>query len=860
MKGFFDSKTYKKKDGRKVRSCASCGLLAKTPLREPQGKGGKGILMILDKVSDIGIKRGDFLKDKHGKFLKSQLQNIGIDTEQDTWVMAACACPSKAPTNYQYQCCQHNIEKAIQKLKPNQIICFGNNALRAVIGGHYHKEIGEITKFEGANIPDQIRDCWISVLESPEKVNIQKNYKNIYKLWQNQLETALTYSAKNLPLNKVLMDRYKVIENGKEQVKFFRWLSEQTAFTTDIETTGLKPYNTDIHQIIIIGFAVNDFAYVMEYPTGKAFALMKKVLGNPKIKKTAQNMKYEHTWFKVISGIDVKGWEWDTMQAQHIIDNRVGITGLKFQSYIRLGIADYSSHISKFLQAGDSNSVNGIVEAMQDYTIKADLMKYCALDCMWTEIIKNQQKGEMSSGQMKAYNLFHEGILSLAEAEWQGMRIDIGYIYEMYDKIDSDVKEMEHKLQQSDFIKNWKKLYKDKMNTGSGMQLGEMLYNQMGLEPVKLTASGKGSTDENSLKQLNVPELDMILNIKKRKKLKATYLKNFEVEAVNGFVHPNFNLHTVRTYRSSSNSPNFQNIPKRDKEAMKITRDAIFPRKGHQLMEADFSKLEVSIAACYHKDPAMIEYLTSDHNDMHGDLAQQIFFISDKDWDKHSPCHSTLRAATKNSFIFPQFYGDYYKNNAEGLRQWVELGTGVWKPKSGILMDDGTYLSDHMQSNGIKHFNDFVEHLKEIEYDFWNNRFKAYGKWKQKWMKLFEKKGYFDMKSGFRVSGDMRQNEVINYPVQGAAFHCLMWSFIQINKELKEKKMDTKLIGQIHDAIILDVHPEELDEACAILKRITTVDLPKAWEWIIVPLQIEAELCGVDESWATKKDYDLTKY
>jgi len=78
--------------------------------------------------------------------------------------------------------------------------------------------------------------------------------------------------------------------------------------------------------------------------------------------------------------------------------------------------------------------------------------------------------------------------------------------------------------------------------------------------------------------------------------------------------------------------------------------------------------------------------------------------------------------------------------------------------------------------------------------------------------------------------------------------------------KLKMKQMDTKVIGQIHDAIILDVHPEELHQVCTMVKRITTIDLPKAWDWIIVPLQIEAELCDVDASWADKSDYDLTKY
>ena len=158
-------------------------------------------------------------------------------------------------------------------------------------------------------------------------------------------------------------------------------------------------------------------------------------------------------------------------------------------------------------------------------------------------------------------------------------------------------------------------------------------------------------------------------------------MEAFEREQVKGILHPQFNLHNVISYRSSSDSPNFQNMPKRDKEIMKIVRSAIYPRRGNMLMEVDFSGLEVSIAACYHKDPVMMKYLTSDHSDMHGDMAQQIFLI--KDFNRDLPEHKNLRQAAKNGFVFPQFYGDYYKNNAIGLCQWVSLPQTTWKTGQG---------------------------------------------------------------------------------------------------------------------------------------------------------------------------------
>jgi DNA polymerase-1 len=655
-----------------------------------------------------------------------------------------------------------------------------------------------------------------------------------------------------------LNERITHLTEKDEILSFLKWIQEKEEITIDLETTGLKPHNTKLHKIAIVGISVDNWGYVFCPPKrGVIIEALKQLLENPDVAKIAQNMKYEYTWLHTIYGIDVKNWSFDTMQAQHILDNRVGTTGLKFQTYVRQGIPDYSSHIEKYLKAPTANSINTIFEGMKIPSVKHDLMKYCALDCIRTEINANMQRGELSEGQKKAYNLVHKGILAFAHAEWQGMRVDIDYINKTNEYLTSKIERLERKVNKSDFIKQWRQRFGTKMNTGSGNQMGTMLYEVLGFTPLKTTASGKGSTDEESLLGFDIPELKMLLEIKKLKKLQTTYLGNFLQEQVDGYMHPFFNLHTVKTYRSSCNSPNFQNIPKRDEFAKKITRDAVFPRPGHQLMEVDFSKLEVSIAACYHKDPTMLNYLKSEHNDMHGDLAQQIFCIDDDVWDRDVKEYSLLRKAAKNGFIFPQFYGDYYKNNAENLRAWVKLSQGKWKSGKGVQLPDGTYISDHLRKHKIKSLTDFENHLKEIEDDFWGNRFKVYDQWKKRYIKQYEKTGIIKLKTGFEITGNLNKNDITNYPVQGAAFHCLLWSFIRMDDIIRNEHLDTRIIGQIHDAIVLDVAPDELDYVAKTLVDITTIQLPKAFDWIIVPLQIDAELFPVDGPWTKTIDYKL---
>ena len=462
---------------------------------------------------------------------------------------------------------------------------------------------------------------------------------------------------------------------------------------------------------------------------------------------------------------------------------------------------------------------------------------------------------EINPMTFEAYDLFHRGILALAKAERQGFRVDVEYVENKKNHITRKIERIEANFYKSDFFKAWQKSTSKKVNIGSGDQLAEYLYGTLGLKPFKTTKSGKGSTDEEALELLDLPEIAPILEVKKWKKVRDTYLDAFLREAVNGYIHPFFNLHIPVTYRSSSQSPNFQNIPKRDEEVMKIVRRALFPRPGNQLLEVDFSGLEVCIGACYHKDPQMVKYITDKSTDMHRDTCIEIFKL--KKFDKENNTHSFLRSATKNGFVFPQFYGDYYKSCAEYLAvKWCRLPKTKWKPGMGVAFEDG-FLSDHLIAVGIKSFKAFEDHLKDIEEAFWGTRFKAYAKWRDRTWAIYQTTGYIDLKTGFRCSGLMKRNNVTNYPVQGAAFHCLLWSLIEVTDQIESLNLKTKIIGQIHDSMILDVVPSELPTVLNMVKYTTTEALPKEFKWINVPLKVDAEICPIDGSWAEKGHCDI---
>jgi DNA polymerase I-like protein with 3'-5' exonuclease and polymerase domains len=457
--------------------------------------------------------------------------------------------------------------------------------------------------------------------------------------------------------------------------------------------------------------------------------------------------------------------------------------------------------------------------------------------------------------RLDAVQLLISGIQAFARAEQQGIRIDTQYCLRKQKQLDKRVESLEKEFKATKFYHHWHKSVGGKtLNIDSNAQLSRFLYKVKKIEPSKLTTGGDGSTDEEALTQLNIPEVQSLLTIRKLKKLK-TYLEQYEREQVDGVVHPFLNLHTVKSIRSSSDHPNAQNIPNRDEEAMRIVRRALFPRLGHQFLEIDFKGSEVISNACINKDPNLLKYVRDPTTDMHRDMAIEIFKL--KELDKKNPEHYLLRQAGKNGFVFPEFYGDYYVSCAENCAcNWGKLSKGVWHAGEGVPLN-GKFLSDHLIANGITSLIKFIDHVKKVEHNFWFKRFRVYQRWKDVWFSNYQKNGYFDMPTGFRCSGVMSKKEVGNYPGQGSAFHCLLYCFIRIDHLIKKEKLKSHLVNQVHDSMLLDVYPPELEYLSKMIKRVIEVELAEYWDWLIVPMSASFEICEIDKPWSEKREYAI---
>jgi DNA polymerase I len=452
----------------------------------------------------------------------------------------------------------------------------------------------------------------------------------------------------------------------------------------------------------------------------------------------------------------------------------------------------------------------------------------------------------------QGYQLLHEGSIALAEVEANGIRIDMPRLVRTRQGMEDKMRALRTELEEDPVWRIWKRRFGDKSKLTSRDQLAFVLYEALKYPVTDFTDSGKPSTEDEVLQKIDHPFVAKWSKLLDYDKTAGTFLKGIENEVVDGRLHPVFSLHTVRTFRSSSEDPNFHNFPVRDKTMAELIRRCFIASEGCVLVENDFKGVEVSVSACYHEDANFISYITTPGKDMHRDMAAQIYCLEPGQVSKDA------RYGAKNKFVFPQFYGDYYVACAKNMWEWIDKGklTGPggtslkgWLKATKGIMELGDCNPEESPRPGT-----FEQHVKEVEDDFWNNRFQDYGKWRKRWYEQYLERGYFDMFTGFRVYGMFKRNQAVNYPVQGSAFHCLLWALIQVNKALRRYHMRSKVVGQIHDSLVGDVRENELKDYLEIVEYVVTVLLRKHWKWIIVPLEVEYEISPRNSNWFEKKE------
>ncbi len=409
MKGFFDKENIKEipyKSEKGVHSCVSCGLYksAGSPKIKPYGEFKEGIMVIGEAPGEDDDRIGTPWQGETGRLLQQKYRQLGIDLFEDCISLNAVNCrptdkhgEDRAPTEFEISCCRQKIISSIKKYKPKVIILHGAAPISSLIGYKWRRNLGGVEKWRGWAIPDRDYHAWICPTFAPSFVKKQESPNEVDIIWSNDLKQAFGKVNDPFPVYKKEEDSITT-HHTIEQVLISIEKEFPPLLAFDIETTGLKPYDKNIHKIISISFCwEDDKAYAIPFPTEKRhLRLLKRILENPRIGKIAANMKYEDTWMNIMNDINVHPWKFDTMQASHILDNRPGISGLKFQSYVQFGVLGYDEVVESYLKSSNTNIPNKIEEMTKDKNSFHELLIYNGIDSLLEYRLAKKQMKELN--------------------------------------------------------------------------------------------------------------------------------------------------------------------------------------------------------------------------------------------------------------------------------------------------------------------------------------------------------------------------------------------------------------------------------------------------------------------------------
>lgn len=381
-KGFFaPSKITSRRKTGMIAHCGSCGLYkhCKSPKMPPTGKGKKKILVVAEAPGKNEDRDNTQLhkKGKSGKIIRRQLSLLGSNLDIDFIKTNAVICRprnNKKPEDYMIAACRPNLMKTIKEYKPNVILLLGEVAVKSLLTEAWGGEIGRISRWSGFCIPCREPNAWIIPTFHPSYIG-RANNKMLNRIFKEHLKLAIKKS-KNKPWDEIpdYEKQVEIITRPSQAAKLIREFAKKGGKSSvDYETNCLKPEGegTEIVSCSICWRGRRTISYPW---AGEAIDATSEFLKSP-APKIAANLKMEDKWTRVKLGHPVSNWFWDTVIAAHVIDNRPGITSLKFQAFVLLGMESYNSHIESFLKQKKGSRFNRIFELDLN-----DLLLYGGLD------------------------------------------------------------------------------------------------------------------------------------------------------------------------------------------------------------------------------------------------------------------------------------------------------------------------------------------------------------------------------------------------------------------------------------------------------------------------------------------------
>ncbi len=591
---------------------------------------------------------------------------------------------------------------------------------------------------------------------------------------------------------------YQNVQGDLPVKMFVQNLLNQTSVCFDTETTGLDALNSEL-----VGMAFSwekGKGFYVPFPENQEEAQIlidkfKPFFENENIEKVGQNIKYD---LKILSryGIEVKGNLFDTMIAHYLInpDMRHNMDVLS-ETYLKYSPKSIETLIGKKGKGQKS---------MRDIALD-DIKEYAVEDADVTIQLKNHFLPILEKvGTKKLYDEIEIPLVPvLADMEKEGINLDVDFLKKMSVEMTAESQALEQKIYET---------AGETFNLASPKQLGDVLFDKMkiGGAKQKKTKTGQYATGEEILSYLanDNPIVKDILEWRQMVKLQSTYIDALpnQVDQKTGRVHTDYMQTVAATGRLSSNNPNLQNIPIRTERGRQIRKAFIARDENYTLVSADYSQIELRIIAALCGEENMIEAFKN-NEDIHKSTAAKVFNVPIEEVTKEQRSH----AKTVN-------FGIIYGVSAFGLSNQTNLS----RKESAELID--AYYKTYPK---LKSFiSDQVDFARENGYVETISGRRRYLK---------------DINSANAIVRGGAERNAVNAPIQGSAADIIKIAMINIHKRLKSENWQSKMLLQVHDELVFDVHNSELEKIQPMIKH----EMENAFK-MIVPLEVEI---GMGKNW-----------
>ncbi len=606
---------------------------------------------------------------------------------------------------------------------------------------------------------------------------------------------------------------YRILRQISEIDQLAKQLSKVSMFAIDLETTSLDPVSAEIVGLCL-SWKAGEAVYVpmllpeadrtgdlFENQEGNVqsivFKKLEPVLKNQKVRKCGQNIKYDLLVFRR-HDIGLEGVDFDTMIAAYLVNptsRQFGIDALALE-YLNIRKIPTKALI------GTGKSQISMAEV--------DLEKVAEYGCEDADVtfqLRNALEPRLKEAKLDP--LFRDVEMPLMhvliEMEENGVALDKKLLSEMSDEMASQLDRLQEEIYE---------IAKERFNINSTQQLGKILFEKLkvhelaGVKRPKRTKTGY-ATDVATLERYVIHPLPKILlDYRQLMKLKSTYVDALPklIHPKTGRVHASFNQTVAAIGRLSTSDPNLQNIPIRTDLGREIRRAFIPGEKDWVILSADYSQIELRIMAHISGDQTLIDSFRNGE-DVHRRTAAEIFGISQEQvTDEHRRQAKTIN------------FGIMYGMGPFGLSQ--RLGISLEEAQSFISAYFARYPKVNefiVQIIGLAHQQGYVTTL------------------------LNRRRYLPELKSDNKNIREFGERTAINTPIQGTAADMIKIAMIRIAEHLRSGKWRAKMILQIHDELVFEVHADESEKLSEMVRK----EMEGALK-LSVPVKVDI---GIGQNW-----------